>query len=86
MAEAPARWRPLLVRAPSPGKTLVRPCLLPEVKSELKGNFTTSRGPSRKLNASCALGLFGNFFRGGSPTFVLALGGVQLPLPVLQWP
>ena len=24
-------------------------------------------------------------FRGGSSTFVLALGGVQLPLPVLQW-
>ena len=25
-------------------------------------------------------------FFGGSPTFVFALGGVQLPLPVLQWP
>ena len=32
------------------------------------------------------LGLFGYFFRGGSPAFVLALRGVQLPLPVLEWP
>ena len=31
------------------------------------------------------LGLFGYFSLDGSPTFVLALGGVQLPLPVLQW-
>ena len=30
-------------------------------------------------------GLFGYFVTGGSPTFVLTLGGIQLPLPVLQW-
>ena len=27
-------------------------------------------------------GLFGYFFTGGSPTFLLALGGVQLPPPL----
>ena len=34
------------------------------------------------------LGLFGYFFSGwcaGVSTFVLALEGVQLPVPVLQW-
>ena len=30
-------------------------------------------------------GLFGYFVIGGSPTFLLAWGGGQLPLPVLQW-
>ena len=37
-------------------------------------------------NVGHTLGLFGSFFLGGSPTFALALEGVQLPLPVLQWP
>ena len=56
----------------------------------------SQRASGAGQEASCAamvLGMEGSqqawrisgMFCGGSPTFVLALGGVQLPLPVPQW-
>ena len=37
------------------------------------------------FSAIFILGLFGYLVTDGSPTSILALGGVQLPLPLLQW-
>ena len=53
--------------------------------------YPTSRSPAmarmgrKGFDPTYTPGLLDVFFLGGSPTFLLALGGVHLPLPVLQW-